>query len=133
MTLIRSKEGLDQSFQYYPGTATNKEENRLSQAAVFDYLYLNLIMEFLKNLEIRFADPVTALDLSYRHIIYGTAMGRLVFYEMKEDKETVPLEYLQELIRGVSHSKDGAKIYISVGDVEGIIYYSEDLTPECSV
>ena len=51
-------------------------------------------------------------------------MGRLVFYEIKNDKETVPLEYLQELIRGISHSSDGRKIYISVGDIEGIVYFA---------
>jgi len=66
-------------------------------------------------------------------VIYGTAMGRLVFYEIKDDKETVPLEYLQELIWGISHSSDGRKIYISVGDIEGIVYFAQDLTPELSV
>ena len=79
-------------------------------------------MEFVKWLETWFADPITAMDISYQHVIYGTAMGRLVFYEIKEDKETVPLEYLQELIRAISHSSDGWKIYISVGDIEGIVY-----------
>lgn len=74
-------------------------------------------MEFLSFREIRFADPVTAIKLSVSHLFYGTAMGRLVFYSCKDKTETVPLEYLQELIRGISHSKDGEKLYISVGDI----------------
>ena len=90
-------------------------------------------MKFVKWLETRFADPITAIDMSLSHVVYGTEMGRLVFFEIQQDKETVPLEYLQELIRGISHSNDGRKIFISVGDAEGIIYYADDLTPECSL
>lgn len=90
-------------------------------------------MEFLSFREIRFADPVTAIKLSASHLFYGTAMGRLVFYSIKDKHETVPLEYLQELIRGISHSKNGEKLYISVGDIEGIIYDARSLSPECTI
>lgn len=60
-------------------------------------------------------------------------MGRLVFYCIKDDSETVPLEYLQELIRGISHSKNGEKLYISVGDIEGIVYDAKSLSPEWTI
>ena len=90
-------------------------------------------MEFISFREIRFADPVTALKLSASHLYYGTAMGRLVFYCIKDDSETVPLEYLQELIRGISHSKNGEKLYISVGDIEGIVYDAKSLSPEWTI
>lgn len=90
-------------------------------------------MEFISFREIRFADPVTAIKLSSSYLFYGTAMGRLVFYCIKDKTETVPLEYLQELIRGISHSKDGEKLYISVGDIEGIVYDAKTLSPECTI
>jgi hypothetical protein len=90
-------------------------------------------MDFVSFREIRFADPVTAIKLSCSHLFYGTAMGRLVFYNIKDNSETVPLEYLQELIRGISHSKDGEKLYISVGDIEGIVYDAKTLSPECTI
>ena len=44
---------------------------------------------FKKMLETRFADPVTALDLSLRHVCYGSAMGRLAIYDIKMDKDVV--------------------------------------------
>lgn len=60
-------------------------------------------------------------------------MGRLVFFWIKDKNETVPLEYLQELIRGISLSRNGDKLYISVGDIEGIIYDARSLSPECTI
>lgn len=68
-------------------------------------------------LESRFADPVTAVDLSLRHICFGSAMGRIAFHDIKTDKDYVISESQPELIRGISHSLDGDSIFYSVGDI----------------
>ena len=44
-------------------------------------------MKFQKLIETIFAEPVTALDISKRYICYGSAMGRIAFYQIKEDKD----------------------------------------------
>ena len=44
---------------------------------------------FKRMLESRFADPVTAVDLSLRHICFGSAMGRIAFHDIKTDKDYV--------------------------------------------
>jgi hypothetical protein len=61
-------------------------------------------MKFQKLIETRFADPVTAIDISKRYIAYGSAMGRIAFYSIKEDKDIALSDSQPELIRGVNWS-----------------------------
>ena len=42
-------------------------------------------MDFEKLIETRFADPVTALDLSSQYVCHGSAMGRIGFYCIKDN------------------------------------------------
>lgn len=49
----------------------------------------NSKLVFKKMIETRFADPVTALDLSLRHVCFGSAMGRIAFYDIKNNKDIV--------------------------------------------
>jgi hypothetical protein len=44
---------------------------------------------FKKLIETRFADPVTALDLSLKHVCFGSAMGRIAFYNIPDQKDIV--------------------------------------------
>ena len=37
---------------------------------------------FKTMIETRFADPVTAIDLSSRQVCLGSAMGRIAFYNI---------------------------------------------------
>lgn len=74
-------------------------------------------LQFVKLVSSRFADPLTAVDLSQKYVCYGSAMGRIAFYDMEERKELVLFDSQPELIRGISHSATGADIYISIGDV----------------
>ena len=46
-------------------------------------------MIFKKLIETRFADPVTALDLSKKHVCFGSAMGRIAFYDIPNAKDIV--------------------------------------------
>lgn len=42
---------------------------------------------FEKLIETRFADPITSLDLSKRWVCYGSAMGRIAFYNIQEGRD----------------------------------------------
>jgi len=48
-----------------------------------------LKLAFKKLIETRFADPVTALDLSMKHVCFGSAMGRIAFYDIPNAKDIV--------------------------------------------
>ena len=67
-------------------------------------------------IETRFADPVTAIDLSLKNVCIGSAMGRISFYDIPNEKNIVSSEYEAELVRGISHSANGDLVYIAVGD-----------------
>lgn len=59
---------------------------------------------FMKQIDIRFADPITALDLSCRHVCLGSAMGRITFHDIINKKDIVISDSQPEIIRGVSLS-----------------------------
>ena len=84
-------------------------------------------MKFQKLIETRFADPITAIDLSRRYVCFGSAMGRIAFYSIKEDKDIALSDSQPELIRGISHSKKGDNIFISIGDISCQRLNAEDL------
>jgi hypothetical protein len=87
-------------------------------------------MKFINLIETRYADPITALDVSLKYICLGSAMGRISFYHLDECKELVLFDSQPELIRGISHSQDGGKIYVSIGDVCFHIFDSDTLATE---
>ena len=74
-------------------------------------------MQFKRLIRSRFADPLTAIDLSQKYVCHGSAMGRIAFYDMEREVELVLFDSQPELIRGISHSASGADIYVSIGDV----------------
>ena len=63
-------------------------------------------LTFKTIIETRFADPVTAIDLSSRQVCFGSAMGRIAFYNIAQEKDTVISDSQPELVRGVSISLD---------------------------
>ena len=73
--------------------------------------------EFVKLIQTRFADPITAIDLSSKFVCHGSAMGRIAFYDLQSKHELVLFDSQPELIRGISHSTEGDNIFISIGDV----------------
>ena len=72
---------------------------------------------FDKLIETRFADPVTALDLSRRWVCYGSAMGRIAFYNLHDGRDVALSDSQPELIRGITHSENGEHIFVSIGDI----------------
>ena len=84
-------------------------------------------MKFLKLIETRFADPITAIDLSLKYVCHGSAMGRIAFYSIEDNRDIVLFDCQPELIRGISHSEEGESIYISIGDVSCQKLHADDL------
>jgi len=41
----------------------------------------------IKYLEIRFADPISCMRYIPNYLVYGTLMGRLNLYNIKDDKK----------------------------------------------
>ena len=84
-------------------------------------------MKFHKLIETRFADPITALDLSKTYVCHGSAMGRIAFYHIEEKKDMVLSDSQPELVRGISHDQTGDHIYISIGDISCQKLNADDL------
>lgn len=84
-------------------------------------------MKFLKLIETRFADPITALDLNKMYVCHGSAMGRIAFHNIQDDKDLVLSDSQPELVRGISHSTLGNYIYISIGDISCQKLNADDL------
>ena len=74
-------------------------------------------MELVKLIQSRYADPITAIDLSRKFVCHGSAMGRIAFYDIENEEDLVLFDCQPELIRGISHSQDGSNLFISIGDV----------------
>ena len=66
-------------------------------------------------IDIRFADPVLSLSLNSYGLVYGSSIGRILFYTFHSQQETVLAEFSEECIRGVYVSSEN-NIYIAVGD-----------------
>ena len=66
-------------------------------------------------IDIRFADPVLSLSLNSYGLVYGSSIGRILFYTFHSQQETVLAEFSEECIRGV-HLTPENSIYIAVGD-----------------
>lgn len=90
-------------------------------------------MQFKSLIRTRFADPITAIDLSNKYVCHGSAMGRIAFYDIAKDTSLVLYDSQPELIRGISHSVSGEHIYISIGDVSCQKLNAETLCVEDNV
>ena len=69
-------------------------------------------------IEIRFADPISALGLSSQNVVIGTMMGRICSFSIKDKKSTLINELSQENISGISFDEKNNVFYASVGDDE---------------
>lgn len=82
-------------------------------------------MSLIAFVDINFADPVLALDLNSQGLAYGTALGRLVYFDFETNETLLLSERSEEPIRGVSIDELGV-IYVAVGDLKGMILSSSD-------
>ena len=69
-------------------------------------------------IEIRFADPISALGLSLQNVVIGTMMGRICSFSIKDKKSTLINELSQENISGIVFDEKNNVFYASVGDDE---------------
>lgn len=70
----------------------------------------------VKLLEIRFADPVSALKLTEHFVIMGTMMGRVTSYCLPTGKQNLLSELNSENIADISFNEEENSFYIAVGD-----------------
>jgi hypothetical protein len=83
--------------------------------------------KIVKLIETRFADPITAIDISKKWVCHGSAMGRIAFYGLKDGKDMALSDSQPELIRGITHSEKGEHIFVSIGDISCQRLSADDL------
>ena len=86
--------------------------------------------DLLKFLEIRFADPISSMKLIKNYFVYGTLMGRVNLYNIRQDKKVQLCELNSENISDISYNKKEKSLLIGIGDEEIKIFYLDNLTDE---
>ena len=90
-----------------------------------DYIYENLI-------EIRFADPISSMNLNKDFMIMGTMMGRITIYNFKTQNIMVLSELNSENISDISYNIKENSFYVGVGDEEIKVFKADNLSNESS-
>ena len=77
----------------------------------------------LDNLiDIRFADPINAIQLINDYIIIGTMTGAIILYDIKNKLKTLLKEASKEEISSISYNEKENTFYIGIGDLEILKY-----------
>ena len=71
-------------------------------------------------IDIRFGDPVISLSLNSEGLLYGSMMGRILYYQFSTTEERVINELSDEYISGAWLSPDNV-LYASIGDLKALI------------
>ena len=82
----------------------------------------------IKYLEIRFADPISSMKYIPNYLVYGTLMGRLNLYNIKEDKIIQLSELNPENISDIYYNEKEKSFYVGIGDEEIKIFYIDTLS-----
>jgi hypothetical protein len=77
-------------------------------------------------IDIRFADPVLSLTLTPDALAYGTALGRILYFNFNTKEEVTISEFSEECIRGIHLTE--ASLYVAVGDLKGLVVQNIDNT-----
>ena len=85
-----------------------------------------------KIIEIRFADPINALQLTNEYIIIGTMMGRITLYSIENKSIIVLAESNQEEISSISYNSNEKAFFVGIGDEEIKVYQIDNLSNESS-
>lgn len=83
------------------------------------YNYYN-IMSLEAFIDIRFCDPVISLSLNSEGLVYGSMMGRLLYYNFLTRDERVINELSDEFISGAWLSNDNI-LYACIGDLRALL------------
>ena len=81
-----------------------------------------------KCLEIRFADPISSMKYIPNYLVYGTLMGRLNLYNIKENKIIQLSELNPENISDIYYNQKEKSFYVGIGDEEIKIFYIDTLS-----
>ena len=82
----------------------------------------NKKITLIRLLDIRFADPISALSLIENYVIFGTMMGNITLYSILENKIYILSELSSENIVDISYSPNEKYINVAIGDEEIIKY-----------
>ena len=82
----------------------------------------------IKYLEIRFADPISCMRYIPNYLVYGTLMGRLNLYNIKDDKKIQLSELNPENISDIYYNEKEKSFYVGIGDEEIKVYFIDTLS-----
>ena len=77
--------------------------------------------QIIKFIELRYADPISSMDLTDEYLLYGTMLGATKFYIINDQKLICLSDTQDEFIIGVKINEN--KLYICIGDVKIYQYY----------
>ena len=78
-------------------------------------------IQLTKFIELRYADPISSIDLTDEYLLYGTMLGATKFYIINDQKLICLSDTQDEFISGVKINEN--KLYICIGDVKIYQYY----------
>ena len=81
-------------------------------------------IKLVKFIELRYADPISSLDLTDDYLLFGTMLGSTKLYIINQKKLINLSEIQDEFISGVKIYQN--KLYICIGDFKTIIYNLND-------
>ena len=83
-------------------------------------------IKLIRFITLRYADPICAIDLSDKYLLYGTMLGTAACYLINQKKLITLSETQEEHISGVKIQDDQKenKLYVCVGDEKILIYNS---------
>ncbi len=79
------------------------------------------VYSFYNLMDIRFADPVSAIGMNERYVVIGSMMGRIASLCLPEKKTTLLAELSSENITGITFEASDT-FNIAVGDEEVLKY-----------
>lgn len=84
---------------------------------------MNTLNSVYKYIEIRYADPICSIDLNEKALLFGTMMGRSIYFSLPDKKYYLLSETQNEHISGTQLSTASEdKFYVAVGDEEVQMY-----------
>ena len=84
----------------------------------------------VRFLEIRFADPISSMKLVNNYFAYGTLMGRINLYNIKDDKNFQLSEVNPENISDIAYNEEEKAFHIGIGDEEIKIFFLDNLSED---
>ena len=81
-------------------------------------------IKLVKFIGLRYADPISSLDLTDDYLLFGTMLGSTKYYIINQKKVINLSEIQDEYISGVKIYQN--KLYICIGDFKTIIYNLND-------